>query len=323
MIALITEEADQASHDVLDWILHYYNRPAWRINSEKFYFVTAIDNDISLCNSESNVVVDLKSIKAVWYRRGYVHIEMNFDGNLIAAGNNRLTNHFEGERETLQDYVMHRIQQRIVVVGNFFSSRLNKLVVTEYASELGLTVPRYIITGRKSNLISFFDSIAGEIISKPLSDVIYLHDSDRVAMTYTTVVTDLDVDEMPDFFTTTLFQERIKKRFEIRVFHFRGVNYAMAIFSQNDPQTEVDFRRYNEHKPNRTVPINLPVDIGEKIKCLMSKLRLDSGSVDLIYDLAGRFVFLEVNPVGQFGMVSIPCNYHLEHKIAEALCSTN
>jgi hypothetical protein len=33
----------------------------------------------------------------------------------------------------------------------------------------------------------------------------------------------------------------------------------------------------------------------------------------------GREVFLEVNPVGQFGMVSRPCNYQLERKVAELL----
>ena len=29
------------------------------------------------------------------------------------------------------------------------------------------------------------------------------------------------------------------------------------------------------------------------------------------------FIFLEVNPVGQFGMTSSPCNYSLEKKIAQ------
>jgi len=33
----------------------------------------------------------------------------------------------------------------------------------------------------------------------------------------------------------------------------------------------------------------------------------------------GDFIFLEINPVGQFGMTSIPCNYFLEKKIAEHL----
>ena len=32
-----------------------------------------------------------------------------------------------------------------------------------------------------------------------------------------------------------------------------------------------------------------------------------------------ELVFLEINPVGQFGMVSSPCNYYLEKKVASKL----
>ena len=51
----------------------------------------------------------------------------------------------------------------------------------------------------------------------------------------------------------------------------------------------------------------------------MNKLDLISGSLDFILDIEGDFVFLEVNPVGQFGMVDFPCNYGLHRKIAEYL----
>ena len=51
----------------------------------------------------------------------------------------------------------------------------------------------------------------------------------------------------------------------------------------------------------------------------MDALHLETGSLDLVKTIDGRLVFLEVNPVGQFGMVSIPCNYHLERNIAAAL----
>jgi hypothetical protein len=33
----------------------------------------------------------------------------------------------------------------------------------------------------------------------------------------------------------------------------------------------------------------------------------------------GRFVFLEANPIGQFGMTSKPCNFFLEREIALSL----
>ena len=93
----------------------------------------------------------------------------------------------------------------------------------------------------------------------------------------------------------------------------------MAIFSQNDPQTQMDFRRYQFEKPNRYVPYKLPKVLEGQLSALMQALDLDTGSIDLIRASDGRFVFLEVNPVGQFGMVSVPCNYYLEKKVAERL----
>lgn len=93
----------------------------------------------------------------------------------------------------------------------------------------------------------------------------------------------------------------------------------MAIFSQEDQQTEVDFRNYNFEKPNRTVPFLLPIDLQEKLIQLMKNLHLKSGSIDMVLTEEGDYVFLEVNPVGQFGMVSSPCNYELSKLIAETL----
>ena len=95
----------------------------------------------------------------------------------------------------------------------------------------------------------------------------------------------------------------------------------MAIFSQNDKQTEVDFRRYNKSKPNRNVPYQLPKSIELLLDILMKKINLDNGSIDIIVDNNGKYYFLEINPVGQFGMVSIPCNYYLEKKIANYLAT--
>jgi len=109
------------------------------------------------------------------------------------------------------------------------------------------------------------------------------------------------------------------KRMDVRVFFLEGRCYAMAIFSQRDEQTRVDFRRYNYIKPNRTVPLRLRPDLEAKITRLFASLKLNTGSVDFIVDQQGRFFFLEINPVGQFSMVSVPCNYFLERQAALTL----
>jgi glutathione synthase/RimK-type ligase-like ATP-grasp enzyme len=52
----------------------------------------------------------------------------------------------------------------------------------------------------------------------------------------------------------------------------------------------------------------------------MSILKLNTGSVDLIFsEEDNKYYFLEVNPMGQFGMVSKPCNYYLEKEMAQYL----
>lgn len=50
----------------------------------------------------------------------------------------------------------------------------------------------------------------------------------------------------------------------------------------------------------------------------MKGLNINMGSVDLLKASDGDIYFLEINPVGQFGLVSNFCNYHLE-KNAEFL----
>jgi D-alanine-D-alanine ligase-like ATP-grasp enzyme len=67
------------------------------------------------------------------------------------------------------------------------------------------------------------------------------------------------------------------------------------------------------------VPYQLPKELEAKIDVLMQKLQLNTGSLDFMVTEDNQFYFLEVNPVGQFGMVSVPCNYYLEQKIADYL----
>lgn len=93
----------------------------------------------------------------------------------------------------------------------------------------------------------------------------------------------------------------------------------MAIFSQSNSKTCIDFRKYDAKLPNRYIPYKLPDEIECALKKVMDCLKLNTGSIDLMVDENNKYYFLEINPVGQFGMVSEPCNYLLEKRIAEFL----
>ena len=129
----------------------------------------------------------------------------------------------------------------------------------------------------------------------------------------------LRAEELPETFYLTLFQEELEKEYELRIFCLDGDVYGMAIFSQLDQKTKVDFRNYNLSRPNRVVPYAVPAAVHTKINYLLANLGLTNGSVDMVRTVAGEYVFLEVNPTGQFGMVSEPCNYYLEQRMAEFL----
>ena len=122
-----------------------------------------------------------------------------------------------------------------------------------------------------------------------------------------------------DTFLPSLFQHKIKKSYELRVFYLDKQCYSMAIFSQSNSKTEVDFRNYDLEKPNRTIKYRLPQNLEYKIINLMKDLKLETGSLDFIKGEDGIYYFLEVNPLGQFKMVSAPCNYNLEYLVANFL----
>jgi ATP-GRASP peptide maturase of grasp-with-spasm system len=179
-------------------------------------------------------------------------------------------------------------------------------------------IPSTIVCTTKVALINFYNAHKRIIIKDISAPFSYYKENMRI-LSLTTEITECELENIPEKFYPSLFQELIEKKYELRVFYLEEICYSMAIFSQNDKQTSVDFRNYNHTKPNRRIPYNLPIEIKLKVVALMKDLNLETGSIDFIVTTSGDYIFLEVNPVGQFGMTSYPCNYYLEKKVAEYL----
>lgn len=196
---------------------------------------------------------------------------------------------------------------------------VNKVVALLYAQALGIDYPDSIVTRKKDDLIQFI-SAHSKVITKTISNPVFLDENNSSFGMYTTRLTLHDIKQYPNTFFPMYVQEQIPKEYEIRSFYIDGSFYSAAILSQNDDQTKLDFRRYNHTKPNRVVPYHLPSEIERKLTELMNRLNLLTGSLDLIY-YQNKYYFLEVNPVGQFDMISTPCNYNLGEIIAKHLIS--
>lgn len=259
-------------------------------------------------------------ISGFWYRRGGLNMDIKIDEILTKSDSLFLNfqEHINNEMTSLIISIYNDLTKNLgVSIGNFLTGSVNKILTLKRAMKNRISVPDTLITTDKQELLSFFNKHNQNIITKSISQNIHVEEGNTIIAAYTEEIT--NIDSVPDSFEISLFQQKIDKKYELRIFYLKGDFYAMAIFSQLDNQTKVDFRKYNDQKPNRTVPFNLPNDIKNKLKNLMDECKLDTGSIDMIIDQNNNYYFLEVNPVGQFGMVSYPCNYNLEKKIANLL----
>lgn len=96
-----------------------------------------------------------------------------------------------------------------------------------------------------------------------------------------------------------IFQQYIKKEFELRITVVGNKVFPCAIYSQQSERTREDWRRYDI--PNTPHKIhNLPADIETKCITLVRELGLMFGCMDMIVTPDGEYVFLEINPNGQW-----------------------
>ncbi|MEA2604802.1 MAG: hypothetical protein QOF89_5794 [Acidobacteriota bacterium] len=330
MILILSQSSmEPTTEEVMDW-LEALGEPCLRLNGEDVDGPTALrirldGEDVVLELEADGVELPLAEIGAVWYRRWLPErrsemlpslldpLEQEADSKLDYD----LRRHLTLESRKLSDFLFLRFAG-LPWLSQPRRASLNKLDVLTRAARAGFDTPATLVTTEREALRRFC-AAHGTVITKPIGEVDMFLEGERSHFLFTTALDLAAVDALPERFAPSLFQEMVDKEYELRIFYLDGECHAMAIFSQNDPQTQTDFRRYNREKPNRTVPFRLTPDTEERIRRLMADLALETGSIDLLVTRDGREVFLEVNPVGQFGMVSKPCNYRLERKVAELL----
>ena len=335
MICILSQSFIEGTTEVvLDW-LRAWEVPHVRINAtdiarahENSGAVYSINNGgVSVRLKLDGEEIDPSDIKVVWFRRWAYTADVSVprifadqsyrsDSNVFFA-----CNHLFKELQGVTKFLLS-ILSSSKWLGDPKNAAPNKLSVLKMAREAGLDVPDTLVTADVNELQRFIEK-HGAVITKPITDMLLCSFDDREFGTYTAVIDEEFATEHHRHVAfPSLYQEKLDKKYEIRTFYLDGECYSMAMFTQQKAATQSDFRRYCYEDPNREVPYQLPASVEAAIRKLMEDLHLDTGSIDIVRTPDGRFVFLEVNPVGQFGMVSVPCNYHLERKVAKYLADS-
>lgn len=310
---ILTEKTDGSAALVADWIRYLGGNP---ILLDSLFFDRNITIEL-FSNGIPGVNVYGSSFNSVWFRR-----PPKIDNSDMIDTDKVVEQFVIEESLEFRIFLSSALNYSCKVLGTnsqyytpYSTSKLHCLLV---AAENGLKIPNTIISTSTESLKKFISKFS-KCIVKPLSNPIHIFIENGSLFMLTEVI-DLNIINLYENKIFPAFvQEYIRKEFEIRTFYLDGQFYSSAIFSQSDVSTEIDFRNYNEDKPNRVVPFNLDKKIKKNLKNVFKKMGLNTGSADLIYTPDGDYFFLEINPVGQFGMVSMPCNYHIEKKIATFL----
>lgn len=318
MILIISNNFDYSTNKIIKFLsINGYN--VLRLTETQFISSISLElnsDNVSLKFSVNNKKIDYKSIKSFWFRKNGIELFKQLTVKAPFLNQHNLT-HIEDflkeyEIESIRDFIILMLERKHYL-GNIKSGDGNKLISFLYAKESGLDIPNSFIGTNLEELKSFEND--RQCILKPIEDGYAYDGGDYWLYTKNKLSTKKVFTDKESLIYPSILQEYIEKKVELRVFYLNKKCYSMAIFSQNDEQTKIDFRNYNEEKPNRMVPFQLPNNIEIKINDFMDRMNLNTGSIDLILTPNDKYVFLEVNPVGQYAMVGDNCNYPLDSLI--------
>lgn len=182
------------------------------------------------------------------------------------------------------------------------------------ARQRGLKVPDTLISNDADAVLGFVDRHAGRVVHKTLA----------VAMDELLFTKRWGAEEASALdalgFTPTIFQRQVGGTREVRV-TLVGERVFAAEFDVGcdagcDAGGQVD-GRLDVDAPFRIHC--LPHDVVDRLQALMQTLGLQYATVDLRIDEAGDYVFLELNPQGQFLYVEIKTGLPISEAMADLL----
>jgi len=316
MIIIFSEVNDEPTNNVIKWIKHY-KKEYLRINYLDFFesgkSTLKFTNDEFLLEiNDRSIAID--DITSVWYRRkpklNTRKIEYVLENKV-----DDIYQYILNENIVILDFFKVLLNNCKVRIGNPFIYNLNKLEVLYYARTIGFKIPNTLISNAGDSINSFVEA-NDQLINKPISNINTFKIGDKSFTNYTKAFTMNDLSGGINE-RMNLFQQKIDKQCEIRTFVLDKQTFSMAIYDQTDSD---DYRENSYTEKLSFTRFKLPEIMEEKIFQLMDKFEMNTCSVDFLLDKSNEFVFLELNPVGQYGFLNYPNNYQIDQVIAKKLC---
>lgn len=180
------------------------------------------------------------------------------------------------------------------------------------AHEVGLTLPRTLVTNQPEQARQFIQSVGvGKTIFKA-----FLASFEDWRETRLVEAEDVDRLDLVRF-APVIFQEYVE-----------GVDLRITVIGEQIFAAEIDARQTSYPVDMRMVvgesvvrPVELPAPIARKLLALQRRLGLDYGAIDMRRTASGEYVFFEVNPAGQWLFVEQHTGMPISQAMADYLAA--
>jgi glutathione synthase/RimK-type ligase-like ATP-grasp enzyme len=317
MILCISHSQDFYTIDLVQQHLQKLGYSSWRFNSDEFATTYAMDYILDkapaqLCLRQGDTVIRAADISGVWYRKLWsLKTPEQLDAAYVPV--------FGKEYNAALHIFFHALRQ-VPWINKMSADHAvceNKLWQLQAAQQSGLITPRTVMTNSPDEVKALYEACKGDIIMK-LHGALSRSMDRKGAFLPTTRLGAADLSYLHTLaYCPMIFQEYVPKAYELRIAYVEGVCFAGKIDASQDPGGHTDWRASQQ-----TVSWQhdeLPVSVQEKLHALMQQLDLSFGAIDMIRRPDGEYVFLEVNPQGEWGMLQKHLGYPIAETIAEKL----
>ena len=187
------------------------------------------------------------------------------------------------------------------------------------AEQIGMQIPRTLVSNDPAAVRAFAAECGGNIVTKmQASFAVYEDGKENVVFTNPVSAADLaDLDGLK--YCPMVFQERVEKALELRVTVVGNRVFAASIDSQRHARGKADWRRVGAETVDQWQPFDLPQQVEQHVLALADALHLNYGAADFILTPDDRFVFLEINPSGEFFWLDRGPEHPISAAIADVL----
>lgn len=298
----------------------------WRVPLHRFPLEMMMSHRIDagaahLVIEDDTARVDLGGVRAVWYRRTprpMLPEDLPREQRALARG----------ECHDFLDGVWSSLADRRWISYPWATRRAAcKSDQLARAAALGFPIPRTLSSNDPAEVRRFYRECGGarSVIFKTHQPIMVpAADPETCGVVYSSLLDETHLDRLEEIACCPgIFQQYVAKDHEIRVTVIGDRLFACRIFSQEREDACVDWRNWDWRQPEGSLPRHEPCELPEAVAQVILEMvrgyHLRFATADLIVTPDGSWVFLELNPNGQWAWIETLTRLPLTQALVDEL----